>query len=171
MKAFWLFPISILLVCHLPAQAGGDYFAKKYELQLAPNLGWSNFSGYLLGLDAAFLLPLSDRWQWKAAGSFAARTKNDYVSYSLETGAVYNFNDDWTKAFFVGAGVGYGNQKYVGPRDEFDDRSPYAYAEVGKRFTLNKSGTLMWVPNATVSANSFKYGQIAISPLNFSWSF
>jgi hypothetical protein len=170
-KALWLFPITILLACHLSAQAGGDFFEKKYELQFAPNLGWSNFSGYLLGLDAAVLLPLSERWQWKSAGSFTARTKNDYVSYSLETGAVYNFSDDWNQAFFVGAGIGYGNQKYVGPYDEFDNRLLYGYAEVGKRLKLNKSGSITWVPTATVSTNSFKHAEIGIHPLNFSWSF
>jgi len=145
--------------------------APAHEIQLSPNLGWSSYSGYLLGLDGAYLVPLSQRWQGKFSGGFIARTKTDYVNFSLQAGAVYNFNDDWSHAFFAGGGVGYGNQHHLGPWGDHDNRDFYGYAEFGKRLTLNKSGTFTWVPNATLRSRSLELAEISISPLNFAYSF
>jgi len=157
----------------LPAFAEeSQVLPRKYELQLSPNLGWSNFSGFHLGLDSTLALPLSARWQWKFGGGFTARLGNSYTTYSLTTGAVYNFKDDWSEGFFVGAGVGYGNQiasfRY---NSGDDDRSLYGYAEFGKRFKLNRSGTLMWTPNLTVASDFKSGGVVMINPMNFSWTF
>lgn len=165
-----IFTLLMIGFGSFPASAA-DYFDKKYEVQMSPNLGWSSFSGYLLGVDAALLNPLSERWQWKTAGGFTARTKNDYVNFALELGPVYNFGFDWAEAFFIGAGIGYGNQNYLGPRDDNDNRQIYGYLEGGKRLPLNRSKTFMWVPNAKIRANSFHFAEVSISPLNFSYTF
>ena len=63
-----------------------DYFEKKYELQLMPNLGWSNFDGFVVGLDASLSIPLSERWQWKFGGSYEMRKRSSWRA--VTTGAV-----------------------------------------------------------------------------------
>jgi len=144
---------------------------QNYELQLSPALGWSNYSGLHLGIDSAIAIPLSERWQWKVGAGFVGRTKSNYKTFALTTGAIYNFNDKLPHAFFVGAGVGYGNRYDFKVRDSDDNRSLYGYAEFGKRFSLNKSETLHWIPTFTLASDFEQAGFVSINPLQFSWTF
>jgi hypothetical protein len=121
-----------------------------------PNVGYSNFDGFVVGLEASLLVPLSERWQWKLGGGYEAGKHSDWRAF--RTGAVYNFAGDWSRAYYLGAGVGL-------------DAEIFGYVDFGKRFSLNKEGTITWSPHVTVESNSIHRGHVVISPVSFGWSF
>ena len=152
----------------LPAFAE-DYFAKKYELQFAPYAGYSNYSGFHIGADVHLLVPISESWQWKVGGG--EETSKYGTEFALNTGAVYNFSEDWSRSFYLGAGIAYGNFYRLTAYSDHDNRKVYGYMEFGKRFVLNKSGTFTWDPHLTVNSNTTSGGNVIINPLSFGWSF
>jgi hypothetical protein len=123
----------------------------------------------VVGLDASLSIPLSERWQWKFGGSYEMRKRSSWRA--VTTGAVYNFADDWTQAYYLGGGVGLADENRISNGDEREDTKVYGYLEFGKRFRLNKEGTITWSPHVTVDSNTLDRGHITISPVSFGWHF
>jgi hypothetical protein len=157
--------LLVLMVFASPALLAADH---DYELQFSPNFGWSNYET-IFGLNASLLVPLNDHWQWKVGAGLTSYSMGG-ATFGLSSGLVYNFQTDWMDSFFAGAGLGYSSSYQLLGSDSVG-HSTYAYAEFGKRFKLNASGTFAYAPSVSVSSNFHNGVELAIHPFNFTWSF
>ena len=143
--------------------------APDYELRFGPGkLGYSNLNGFYYGADLSIGRALDDNWQWQLGGSYSTRALDPFHRYSVFTGPRYSFGDDFTRAFFVGAGVEWGDQYALGGRDHVAGLA--GYVEFGKRFRLNESGSFAYTPFAMMTSRG-DGGIIRIEPISFSFSF
>lgn len=160
----------LFLVLAFTGQVYADeIIPKKIEIQGAPYFGYSNFNGFSLGLDAAVFIPMSSHWQWRFGMEY--QISKYITSRAFNTGANYNFDEDWSRSIFVGLGAGFGERRDLSYGIESKEDNPYLYADLGKRFRLNQSGSFMWAPHVTVDTLAPGRGHVTVSPLNFSWSF
>jgi len=158
--------IAFLCFASIPVFADELPMAKrKYEIQLSPDLGYSNLSGFNLGLGAALLLPLNIHWQLKFSGEIAVDKWDK--TYTAGAGVQYNFSEDWSDSFFAGAGLRFKQVEH----HEGNQFSANHYVEFGKHVKLNNSGTISWTPNVTLEGQHKAPATIEVHPLNFSWSF
>lgn len=145
---------------------------EKFEVRLSPRLGYSNYSGFRLGAELDFLYKLTPKWQALVGGSLVDSFRHQDQIWKVHAGAQYNFGDDFSRAVYLAGGVGLSNEWFVLMSDSYYDRQQYMYgwAEVGKRFRLNDSGTFTWSPAITAAANEHG-ATFSYKPLQFSWSF
>lgn len=141
---------------------------RPFELQLDPGVGYSSYYGLLLGLKSSVGVNIGSHWQWTLGGSFDTATRFNANSYSLFTGPRYFLSEDHARSFFVGAGVGYGDQLWNGQADYH--AGFYGYVEAGKRWALNDSGTWSFSPYVSVRTDGHG-SSLLIQPLSFTYSF
>lgn len=159
-------PIILISFASLPHTVIAEN--KEYEFRFQPWAGYSNWSGVVLSLDAGMAYSLGRRWQWTFGGSYMARTKRS-GEFELMTGAQFNLSEDRARSIFVGIGAGWGN-RFGCWIDDCGNERFFGYAEVGKRWQLNDSGTWSYSPSITGFMNE-DHAAIAINPLQFSYSF
>ncbi len=140
-----------------------------YELELTPNGSYSSWNGLSLGADLSFRLKVDDHWQWEVS---AGHKIQKYGNESrVGTGAVYNFSEDWSRSFFVGAGLGFGNGYGLNDHYGIANDKLFGYVKVAKRFALNRSGTITWNPSVSVVNDGTAASALLINPLSIGWSF
>lgn len=146
----------------------------QYEIQLAPNVGYSNYSGFNFGLGAKFGFALDNHWQM-VTGFDTWLSKREPMNKWVGTlGLQYNFSEDWSRSFYLAGGAGYGDVKHVNDGyNSYLNKGAYGFLTFGKRISLNDAGTIAWRPEIGVEAGNFGThdGRLTINPLNFSWSF
>lgn len=156
--------IITLMLAMAPPLFADEAPSYNYELELRPNVGYSAYEGLSLGTDLVFRLPVGDHWQWQVG---AGATYDKYNSgKNISTGWVYNFSAERSDSFFLGAGLAYGNDL----RMRGSANALSSYLEVGKRFALNKTGTITWNPSVTVQ-NDSNQSFLTARPLNIGWNF
>ena len=159
-----------LLILALASQAHADESLRNpFELQFAPSVGYSNFLGVSVGLDLALFIGLNEHWQARLGTEHQFAKRYSRHAYSL--GANYNFDEDWSKSVFLGFGAGYSEYESTDSYDNYKTQNGYLFADLGKRFRLNQSGSFTWAPHMTVDTVSTGRAHLTISPLNFGWSF
>lgn len=159
-----------LLVFAFAAQAhASDNPKDKFELQFAPNVGYSNFNGFSLGLDATFFIGINSHWQ--ARFGIEQQFNKNHSRHAYTLGANYNFDEDWSRSVYLGFGAGYSESEYAGYSRDEKQQNGYLFADLGKRFRLNQSGTFTWAPHITADTVSNGRAHLTISPINFGWSF
>lgn len=161
-----------ILFLVLVTLSGGAKAEEQFEWDFSPGLGYSSYHGPIIGLNSSLSYSLSPRWQLKLGGEIENKLKTYETRLRTKMGFDYNFSDERANAVYLGGGLGYGSlHGMFSPKSQFDDQKIFAYMEIGKRFSLNKSGTFVWKPNVSIMANSFTGGLMTITPANFSWSF
>jgi hypothetical protein len=136
-----------------------------FEIGAAPNLtlGRQHGNGTAQFATGLFLkVPVNEHWQAKISD-------NNLVGGSAEhrfnLGADYNFDQDWMSSYFVGAGLGWQQNRF----DGFDDRGYlFGYAEAGKRFTLVHQWGLAYTPQVQLNWGERGHLDIEVMPLNLS---
>ncbi len=167
-----LFIAAIWLFLSVPALA--EVQNKPYEIQLAPSVGYSNFTGLQLGLHGELAIGVDQHWQLLAGGRLFTNKFRPASKFILTMGARYNFSEDWTRSLYIDAGAGYGDTRGISGNDHATNtKGMIGYMTIGKRIPLNNSGTFSWVPNASYTFGDLgsHTGELSISPLTFSYSF
>lgn len=164
---------AIVMLIGTAAQSRAEGLDDRLELKLGPALGYSSYSGLVGGGDFSLSVPLSERWQWKFGFDTLLRSKRaNENSLSVYTGAVYNLGDDRSRAFFLGGGIVYGDRENEIRPDVDRDPRFYGYAEFGKRFRLNDSGTWTWAPTIYMTSGGVSESPVlTFWPLTFTYSF
>lgn len=155
---------------------------KTWEIQSAPSAGYSSFGGLRVGLDNKFRYTLDPNWQLEFGFGIYANKYRSLRDYSV--GVNYNFSEDWSRSWFMGAGLGYvdgnyvsgsgsrgGNEDGANGSNTYSDRNTYLYINAGKRFRLNDAGTITWNPYVQLAALERGPATISIVPLSFGFSF
>lgn len=142
-----------------------------HEIQVDPYVGYSSYSGFNLGIHMNYRYRLDSHWQLETGLGQYYSKRRSMRDYNL--GALYNFNEDWSRSWFVGGGIGLseGRKIDIWNGDDRYQSHVYAYARAGHRFRMNESGTLTWNPYVEAAASDFKKGSIGIVPLSFGFSF
>jgi hypothetical protein len=160
----------IFIVCLFPLTALADG-PTKFEIQASPSIGWSNYSGLGLGLDSKFRYGLDSHWQAELGLGVYTHKYGSLKDYSI--GVNYNFDEDWSRSWFLGAGLGLIDGRYLdsGTSDLYSDTRSYTYMRGGRRFRLNDSGSITWNPYVQLTAAERSQATIEIMPLSFGFSF
>jgi len=154
----WLWALMIT-----PALAAADE-ARNFEFRMTPgHIGYSNYSGFVVGGRTAIAVDLSERWQWEFGMGFAATSKWK-SEFSLFTGPRFNLSEDRSRSWFVGLGLGYGENICC------DKKQFTGIFEVGKRFRMTEDGAWTFGPSATYATDG-KDSALTIYPINFTYSF
>lgn len=161
MKYYFL--VTLLLFAYKTARA--DEANGKYEVRFLPGyVGYSNYSGVLLGGSAAIAINMGKRWQWEWGAFGGVSTRQGRSDFSVFTGPRFNLSEDRTRSWFVGLGVEYGDRWQCCD----DDKQMSGYMEVGKRFRITESWT--YSPSATFQTDG-DYSTLSVRPATFTYSF
>jgi hypothetical protein len=159
----------IFIVCLIPLTALAEG-PQKFEIQASPSIGWSNLSGFGIGLDGKFRYGLDSHWQLEAGLGYYTQKSRAIKDYSI--GVNYNFIEDWSRSWYMGAGIGLNDGEYLGNSDvTYNDTRSYTYIKGGRRFRLNRSGSITWNPYVQLTAAERSPATIEIMPLSFGFSF
>jgi hypothetical protein len=159
----------IFIVCMIPLTAFAEG-PQKFEIQASPSIGWSSFSGFSVGIDGKFRYGLSSHWQMEFGLGYYAEKHRSLKDYSI--GANYNFNEDWSRSWYLGAGMGVLDGEYVnyGSKGSYQETHLYTYLRGGRRFRLNDSGSITWSPYIQTIIGE-PSAELQIMPLSFTFSF
>lgn len=82
-------------------------------------------------------------------------------------GVILNFSQDFTNAFYLGAGVGYSTELSI----QGDASSAFTYVQAGKRFSMSKVEGLSYDPRVRYLDEGRSRFVYILSPVNFTYFF
>lgn len=102
------------------------------ELQFAPGIGYSTYSGVLASGTVGVNVELSGPFQGNLTAKINSNGKEKEATWGSSVGVLYNFSTDLERAFFAGVGMGYESEFLAtGDRDTLT-----LYTQAGKRFLV-----------------------------------
>jgi len=143
------------------------------EISLSPGVSYTDDAGWLYGVSASVAFPMSLRSQIELGGMLFRRADDggDSDASGVFGGPLYNFNEDIARAFFLGVGLGYSNIYPFEKVNNSNERMVYGYAQLGKRFALNNSGTLSYKPRFVYFTRGENQNEFQADAINFSYLF
>jgi hypothetical protein len=139
------------------------------ELDFAPGLGYSSWSGIALGSTVALFIPLAQRVRLEFGGSMFVETQDSSRNFSsVFAGPTYAFSEDRTRTTYASIGLGYAN--HYSPWTT-DDPGYYGFFQFGKHFQIFEPAW-SWVPYVEwSSAGRHGINGLRVEILNFSYAF
>lgn len=143
------------------------------EISLSPGGNYTDETGWLYGLRASMAFPMTKRTQLELGGLLFRRADEvaDRDVSGVFGGPIYNFGQEYKRAFFAGAGVGYSNIYPFERETNPDERLLWGYAQVGKRFALSNDGRFSYKPRIMYVTRGDDGNKLQIDAINFSYLF
>lgn len=164
------FALGFLMTFVIASQAVAD---ENSEIDIAPALGYSTYTGWLFGSDVTYAYQIFPQFQLSVGGfAFAS---GDMQRSGVHAGFDYNFSPDLKDSFFVGLEAGYtdshSNSQSIFDSTDGHSNFKWGALHAGKRFLLSEKMGISYKPYMEISNAANNGTQFTIRPLNFSWIF